>query len=145
MFNRILVPLDGSGFANQALEVACQLAEKGDTKLVLLHVLANKPLPKELRHFAEVEHLSDKSLPNRLGARIVEDAEAKAAKLGVQGCVTLVEEGDEVGVILATAAAENVDLIVMGSRGLGAVKELLLGSVSHKVTQMAPCCCMTVR
>ena len=46
--------------------------------------------------------------------------------------------------IAGYAKANAIDLIVMGRRGLGAIGGLLLGSVSHKVTQLAPCACMTV-
>lgn len=145
MFKRILVPIDGSGYAGQALDAACQMTGQNGAKVFILHVVANRPLPPELRQFAEVEHLDKKSLPYSLGERIVEDAAVRATENGVDGVISLIKEGDPAGVILATAQEEDADLIVMGSRGLGTVKELLLGSVSHKVTQMAPCACMTLR
>nr|WP_312860533.1 universal stress protein [Mesorhizobium sediminum] len=43
------------------------------------------------------------------------------------------------------ARDENFDLIVLGSRGLGDVEGFLLGSVSHKVTSLASCPCLTVK
>ncbi|MHA1566586.1 MAG: universal stress protein [Alphaproteobacteria bacterium] len=145
MFERILVPIDGSGYAGRALDAACQLADRHDARIVLLYVVERKPLPRELAQFAEVEHLDKKSLSHTLGERIVGDAGTRAAKSGAEDVSCLVKEGDAASVILATAKEEDADLIVMGSRGLGAIKELLLGSVSHKVTQMASCACMTVR
>jgi len=145
MFKRILVPIDGSGYAGQALDTACQLAGREGAKLLILHVVVKRPIPPELQQFAEVEHLDKTSLPYSLGERIVEAAAARAAEQGVYSVVSLIKEGDPAGVILATALEQDSDLIVMGSRGLGTLKELLLGSVSHKVTQMAPCACMTVR
>ena len=145
MFKRILVPIDGSGFAIRALDAACSLVKEDETRLILLHVVEDKPLDEELRQYAEVEHLDRKNLPYSLGERIVEDAGARAAKSGAASVNCLVIEGDAASVILETAASEDVDLIVMGSRGLGTVKELLLGSVSHKVGQVAACACMTVR
>ena len=145
MFKRILVPIDGSGNARQALDTACQMAARDEAKLILLHVVAKRSVPPELQQFAEVEHLDKTSLPHALGERIVEAAAAHAMEVGVDSVVPLIKEGDPAGVILRTAEEEASDLIIMGSRGLGTVKELLLGSVSHKVTQMAPCACMTVR
>ena len=57
----------------------------------------------------------------------------------------MAEEGDPARVIAEHAGLHKVDLIVMGRRGLGGLEGLLLGSVSHKVAQLAPCACLTVR
>jgi nucleotide-binding universal stress UspA family protein len=46
---------------------------------------------------------------------------------------------------LDIADRENADLIVVGSRGLGRLRELLIGSVSHKVAMLAKCPCLIVR
>ena len=53
--------------------------------------------------------------------------------------------GDAAAAILEVAEEEKADLIVIGSRGLGRLKSLLMGSVSQKVAQLAGCTCMTVR
>ncbi len=47
--------------------------------------------------------------------------------------------------ILDIAKSENADLIVTGARGLSDVKALVVGSVSHKLAQMSPVTCVTVR
>jgi len=47
--------------------------------------------------------------------------------------------------ILAAAEHEKADMIVMGSRGMGDLKGLFVGSVSHKVSHLAPCTCVTVK
>jgi nucleotide-binding universal stress UspA family protein len=80
-----------------------------------------------------------------LGHRILSAAAQKASELGVQNVDLLVEEGDAADTILACVPREEANLIVMGSRGLGDFRGLLLGSVSHKVSQLASCTCMTVR
>ena len=47
--------------------------------------------------------------------------------------------GSPAEMIVATAESRHVDLILMGARGLGPVKERLLGSVSHRILSLAPC------
>ena len=68
----------------------------------------------------------------------------KALAASVKRCV-VVEEGDPVERILEAQKREQADLIVLGSRGLGNMKGLLLGSVSHKVAHLAECACLTVK
>jgi nucleotide-binding universal stress UspA family protein len=58
---------------------------------------------------------------------------------------TILAEGDPAREILAAATAEGVDAIVIGSRGLGKLTALLLGSVSHKVSNQAHCTVIIVR
>ena len=80
-----------------------------------------------------------------LGERLVEAA-ARRARGGCGASVrTILEAGDPATAILRAAQDEAADIIVMGRRGLGDLAGLLLGSVSHKVTQLAECACLTVR
>ena len=69
-----------------------------------------------------------------------EQAEAK----GVRRAEKIVDFGDAGERIVHHAKHSSADLIVMGSRGFGELKGLLLGSVSHKVIHLAPCSCVTV-
>ena len=129
--------------------------------------------PKALRHMAEVEHLDklpvmapvtgdeiparvradgeiaehrlDHEALHMLSERILEGAVRTAEKAGVQQISTHSTDGDAASRILAHAEQINADMIVMGSRGLGRLKSLLVGSVSQKVSQVAECCCLTVR
>jgi len=80
-----------------------------------------------------------------LGRRLMEMASRQAKQRGVGQIQTLMEEGDPADTIVRVAAERGADMIVLGSRGLGAAKGLLMGSVSHKVAQLAPCTCVTVR
>jgi nucleotide-binding universal stress UspA family protein len=79
-----------------------------------------------------------------LGERLVQDA---ASRAGAQATSvrTVLREGDPATAILEVAKAEQIDMIVMGRRGLGDLAGLLLGSVSHKVGHLADCACLTVR
>ena len=79
-----------------------------------------------------------------LGREIVNRAELDASDRGIQEISLAIEDGDPSERIVECAARENADLIVMGRRGLGQVKELFIGSVSHKVSQLAKYPCLTV-
>jgi nucleotide-binding universal stress UspA family protein len=58
---------------------------------------------------------------------------------------TILKQGDAAQRIIETARAEKCDLVVIGSRGLGTFKQLLLGSVSHKVSNYTGCPVLIVR
>lgn len=79
------------------------------------------------------------------GRAILNQAKNAANDHGVTNVETVLEEGDPTKVILAVAKRLGVDMIAMGSRGLGDLEGLLLGSVSHKVGHSADCTVLTVR
>lgn len=80
-----------------------------------------------------------------LGRRLMESAERTARSRGATKIQTLVEEGEPAETILRVAEGHGADMIVMGSRGLGSARSLLMGSVSQKVGHLAPCTCVTVK
>jgi nucleotide-binding universal stress UspA family protein len=77
--------------------------------------------------------------------RLVNAAAQQAQARGVREARTLVREGDPAKAILEVAQGEGVDLIIMGRRGMSDLAGLLLGSVTHKVTHLAECACLTVK
>jgi nucleotide-binding universal stress UspA family protein len=146
---RILVAVDGSEPARRAVRRAADLAAKYGAELVLVNVLpsgAREVVPKELADFAEIEHIdvSKGDLLRAIAEQILRQAEADAREAGVAAVRSVVETGDPASAIAELARTEKADLIVMGRRGLGALAGLLLGSVSHKVTQLAACDCLMV-
>ncbi len=172
MLKKILVSTDGSDHAGKAVALASDLAAKYGSELVILHVLLRGHLPDELRRLAEIEGLIEHpakppvtevpmamavaptsitdevaslQVLDAIGRQIVGNAERVACDHGVKTVRTLVEDGDAAERILDIAKREDVDAIVQGSRGLGTLKGLLLGSVSIKVAQHAHCTCITVK
>lgn len=146
----ILVPTDGSDHARSAVRLAAHLANKLEARLIALHVVApsgSGEVSEDLKSFAKGEHIAatDRDISESIGQQILHNAEALASEEGLERIDTLLEVGDVADAVLAVAKSQNVDLIVMGSRGLGRLEGLILGSVSHKVFHLAPCSCITVK
>lgn len=80
-----------------------------------------------------------------LADKILAAAKRVAQDHGVQKVSSVIADGDPAQQILRHAEKEGANLIVMGSRGLSDLKGLLMGSVSHKVSQLSPCSCITVK
>lgn len=80
-----------------------------------------------------------------LAENILSDAKRVAQDKGVQEVSSAIADGDPAEQILHCAEREVANLIVMGSRGLSDLKGLLMGSVSHKVSQLSLCSCVTVK
>jgi nucleotide-binding universal stress UspA family protein len=74
-----------------------------------------------------------------LGRKILSHAEEEAKRRGAKSVKTVTRDGDPATVIVDLVGKEKPDLLIMGSRGLGGIQGLLMGSVSHKVILAAPC------
>jgi nucleotide-binding universal stress UspA family protein len=80
-----------------------------------------------------------------VGQQILNSYEAKVKEARLQNVRMLLQEGDAAQRIIETASEVKCGLIIIGSRGRGGFKELLLGSVSHKVTNHAGCPVLVVK
>ena len=147
MFKKILVAVDGSGHAAKALDAASDLARHYAASLSVLsvyrHHSALESTHSMVRGSEEIDP-PDRTL-GRLAREIVDTAVERAKSQGVQVSDGLVKRGPPARTIVRTAEELGVDTIVMGSRGLGDLEGHLLGSVSHKVTSLAKCTCITVK
>ncbi len=147
MLKKILVAIDGSQPSQRALDMGAQIAEKFDAVLVLIYVIRDMQLPESLRQMAEVELVQESRLTTlqKIGQTILAEAATRARKQGAKDVRNEVRPGDPAGAILRYVAENGVDLIIMGSRGLGDMESMLLGSVSRKVSNLAKVGCLTVR
>ena len=147
MIKKILVATDGSAAANRAVDLAADMAAKYECSLSILNVVRNMQLPPEMLKMAKVERLSqrDADILKFLAEKVLTNAAGRAKKKGAKGIRTALGEGDPATAIIKQAKRRNVDLIVMGTRGLGKVKETFLGSVSRKVCNLSQMNCLTVR
>jgi len=130
MFRRILVPVDGSGPALNATRTAATLAREWGAELVLLTVV---PIPQSLVSVAGLGQDIIDEYVEMTAREALSGAEAVLAEVGVGGEV-LVEVGFPGQAIIAEAESGGYDLVVMGKRGMGELRGLLLGSVSDRVS-----------
>ena len=80
-----------------------------------------------------------------VGELILGNARRRAESKGAKNIATHIIDGSPADKIIAVAAKENADMIVMGSRGLGRVAGVFMGSVSQKVNHLSECTCVTVK
>lgn len=150
MVEVILVPTDGSEHAAKAVKLAADLAQKYGARMIALHVMSpswGRRIPAEMRSYAHNENIeaTEREILETVGQQILRSADATAREEGLEQIDTMLEYGDVPATVLSVAETQSADFIVMGCRGLGDMKGLLLGSVSHKVTSHSPCTCITVK
>jgi len=147
MIKRILVATDASRAANRAVDLAADMAAKYGSSLDILHVVRRMQVPPELLRMARVENIAGREagVLEFVAQKILSGAAARAKKKGTKDVCTAMGDGDPATAIIKHAKRHHADLIVMGTRGLGKVKEVFLGSVSRKVCNLSPVSCLTVR
>lgn len=145
MLDKILVALDGSEYSKKALEFACELAEKFDGTLHIVHVPQGAAADRVmvLGGASVMIHAGREQL-EKAGRTLIEAAREFAETTLRDKVTTELRGGDPADEIVKCAVENASDCIVIGSRGLGDFGGLLLGSVSHKVNHSAPCTCITV-
>jgi nucleotide-binding universal stress UspA family protein len=148
MIKKILFATDGSENSRKAMEFAVDMIKRYDAIAYLLHVVPKSEIPMEVLDYVQSEDIEDSAASvylDRLGKKIMDKCELEVKSKGCGDFKTIVVRGNPADMILEIAKEEEVDAIIMGSRGLGAVKGALLGSVSRKVANMAECVCIIVK
>ena len=158
MFKKILVPLDGSEHSSRALETAAQIAKKFQAQLTLLHVYSfvapltmaepfnqtTSGLPVIRPYLTPADLAKMEKETRQVGERILIEAKEKLASEGIIVDSSLTQ-GNPVQEITRIAKEGAFDLIVMGIRGIGKLKELLVGSVSDGVIKQSSCPVLIVK
>jgi nucleotide-binding universal stress UspA family protein len=140
MFTNILLAVDGSDHALHAARLAGDLARQMKAEDVRI-VVVYSDIPS---------YLGEPNMQAVIDARLQEANQVLDAALRVLGEVpaevrTELIEGSPAEAIINVAAVRKSDVIVMGSRGMGTLAGLLLGSTSQKVVSHAPCPVLIVR
>jgi len=139
MFQKILVPIDGSKPAHDAFVNALQMAKIHGSDVEILHVMTfteDAPhIPKNPADATPDAWIDDyMSRVRRKDEKMLSDAVEEAKAAGLSGKVTsMLLIGKPGDVIISEASEGGFNLIIIGNRGLGGLKELVLGSVSHQV------------
>lgn len=173
MLQRILIATDGSENARRAEALGSRIASCFGARVLLAHVQAEELSESDVRGMAGMwqeigpepfsvlrmddlvryvgstpgrEHVDtrDKAL-QEVGNHVLEMAGQTAREAGVEDVETRLLHGDPAKTIIELADREGVDLVVTGSRGMGRVEGVLLGSVSQKVSTEVAVNCLTVR
>jgi len=142
MIKHIMIPYDQSEPAKRALEFAVDLAKKYGSKIsIVACIVPHVPMNPDVgTSYAETLELMSKNAAgaiSKLGSKIAE--QKIPVKTEVLNGISITDE------LLSFADAYKVDLIVMGSRGLGGFKKLLLGSVASGVSQHSKCPVLIVK
>ncbi|MBQ2666620.1 universal stress protein [Methanobrevibacter sp.] len=139
MYNKILVPTDGSEFAKKAQKHALFLSKVSGAEIIAVSVTENNfvnglPLDDEVYQLNQI-------LKERSEENLKEFDELNEENLKI---THVIREGSPAKVILEVAKEEEVDLIVMGSSGKSGFDRFIMGSVADKVVNSAKCAVLVV-
>jgi nucleotide-binding universal stress UspA family protein len=146
LYHKILVPLDGSEVANQALPYAQQLAQESGAELVLFCAVPNLQSEVTFRNnlpFVELKTDEQQYLVDhttRWLQRLAENFSMHAIK-----AQSVIDVGDAANKIVDYAALEGIDMIVMSTHGRTGIARWTYGSVAAKVLARAECPVLLVR
>jgi nucleotide-binding universal stress UspA family protein len=146
---KILVSTDGSENANRAVEAAIALAKQNGAELLIVHVVSeavpaqyapigiNAPVADYTNYFKTIEDQG-----RSLVSQTVDKAKHDGANARGEVLRTI---SSTVEALVEASEKDHVDLIVVGTRGLGGFRKLLLGSVSSGIVSHATCSVLIVR
>jgi nucleotide-binding universal stress UspA family protein len=145
MFKRILVPIDGSRYSSRAIAAAADMANHFDASIYLLHVIRNMSLPEEIMAMIRAGEVTQSRIEilEDSAEIILENALEKLQEAGVSDAERTYLVGDEASTIAKYAQQNEIDLIVLGHRGLNPGGELL-GSVARKLLNTTDITCLVV-
>jgi nucleotide-binding universal stress UspA family protein len=150
MIKKLLVAVDGSRHSIKAVEFAASIAAACHAKVIIVTVLRHHQAPKvseELRAYAKLEHIegADLEAAKMLSNQLLSHAEETAREKGLDDVEKTLIIGPVARSIVESAKENGVDMIVIGSRGLGNIEATLRGGVSHRVELLAKCSVLTVK
>lgn len=143
LYNKILIPTDGSKYSEKALLHALSIAQVSNAEIIALSVMENDFTSSisSIDVINEVNKLlreeSNKNLQKLLNFR---DAHGYDVDINIK-----IAEGSPVKSIMKTVDDENIDLVVMGSSGKTGFNKMILGSVADKVADNVPCSVLIIR
>jgi nucleotide-binding universal stress UspA family protein len=135
VYQRILVPIDGSTTAERGLHEAIRLAAELKARLRVLHVLDNFPIDAEWASAKTFEEILDRLRRESDDLLASATSAAQAARVPVQTQRLEAGQATTADVILAEAANSRSDLIVMGTHGRRGMNRLAMGSTAEAVAR----------
>lgn len=145
---RVLIALDGSALAEQALRPGLEVARRLGARVTLLQVVTAVPVPHDVIFQLE---MAEGGIADYVAAGALEDAEhyltgvaKEAARYGV-AIETHVHIGPPAASIVDYSADNEVDLIVMATHGRSGLRRWVYGSVTEKVLRSGQCTLLVMR
>jgi len=147
MINKILVATDASQASARAVVFAARLSAVHEAELLILNVIRDMQLPAELKDALEFESFNNTrdDLMRQISDKILAEAKKKAKKDGAKNVHIAIGSGDPATSVAGFAKRRNVDLIVVGTRGLSKIKAASMGSVSRKLLDLTDVNCLVIR
>ncbi len=144
MFRNILVAIDGSEHAGRALSEALDLAKTNNARLTILTCVPDPAawLLGGAAYSGGVDFEALEKETDREYTQLVDDAVASVPE--DVSVTKVIVHGRAAQAILDQRKRGDHDLVVMGTRGRGEVRSVLLGSVSHQVLNASPCAVLVV-
>jgi nucleotide-binding universal stress UspA family protein len=139
MFRRILIAHDGSKGADQALQVAIDIAKRLAAELAMISVKETPRIPAIVDEIEEETAQAD-----QLFAGVGQRAKSAALARGVE-LETHVVSGHAVSTIAEFAERGRYDLLVVGFMGHSALYNRLIGSTTDRLVELAPCAVLVVK
>ena len=134
----ILVPLDGSKYSEKALLHACDMAKNYQSHLILLYVV------EKIISINLLDRSEYLKILRKFGNNVLIKAKKTTTRQGMDSKI-IMKEGNITNEIIKLAKKEQCNLIIVGSKGLGATLRFFLGSVSNKLANNAPCSILIVK
>ncbi|SMY07022.1 universal stress protein [Flavimaricola marinus] len=144
MFNQIIVAFDGSDHAESAVRAACDIAGRYNAKLHVVHVPQLYDEAFAVGYATVTLPVSTETIQES-GASMIARAEEIAKEEGKTFASTNILSGPPGDAILSCARDKDADLVILGRRGLGSLRGVLMGSVSQNLAAHADCAVMTVK
>lgn len=145
MFRRILVAVDGSEPANEALATTLKLAKGQRARLRIVHIADTLPPAAVGETYVDVDAYREAAMS--VAREVVKEASAKARAAGVpaESAVVEIVSHDASGAIVDDAKRWRADLIALGTHGRTGLARLFLGSVAEGVARHAPVAVLLIR
>lgn len=144
MYQKILVPVDGSATSNTALQEAIKLAQQHHAQLELVYVF------EDILYWVDDSYINYAELRETIrasGQRILDEALALVQQAGLTAETKLFEAKNErtANIIIAEAERWQAELIVIGTHGRSGFSRLVLGSVAEGIARTAPIPVLLIR
>jgi nucleotide-binding universal stress UspA family protein len=137
MFERVLLSVDGSPDSEKAVQVTCGLARVHGSRVLVVH---GRDLPLVAPSGRPAPPLVERWETEEDAQKLVDAAVSKLQAAGVEARGQVLPGQGRIDYKILEAAESMVaDLIVLGSRGMSRVEEVMIGSVAHKIIHMSKC------